>query len=108
MSNVIDFPGKTIKVSLEEADPQLLLECAIVHMWHTLGGDEIKADSFAYHVFFLKFSDACFTAMEDDLFQVDEEGNLAVAAELVEALQEYINEFKGKAATNDNTFDGSD
>ena len=102
MSNVIDFPGKTIEISLEEADPQLLLECAIVHMWHTLGGDDIQADSFAYHVFFLKFSDACFTAMEDDLFQVTKEGDLAVASELVDALREYIDEFKRKAATNDN------
>ena len=102
MSNVIEFPGNTIEVSLEEADPQLLLECAIVHMWHTLGGDEIKTDSFPYHVFFLKFSDACFTAMEDDLFQVTKEGDLAIAAELVDALKEYINEFKGKASSNDN------
>jgi hypothetical protein len=102
MSNVIEFPGKEIEVSLEGADPQLLLECSIVHMWETLGGNEIKAESFAYHVFFLKFADACFTAMEDDLFQVDKEGGLAVAAELVDALREYINEFKRKAATNDN------
>ena len=110
MGDVIEFKPKplNIKVTLEEVDPQLLLECAIVEMWHHLGGNTIEDESFLYHVWFLQFSDICFSSMETGAFSVDEDGIIGVDKLLLESLTEAINEFKRKAATNDNTPDGSD
>jgi hypothetical protein len=110
MGDVIEFKPKplNIKVTLEEVDSQLLLECAIVEMWHQLGGDTIEDESFLYHVWFLQFSDICFSSMETGAFTVDEDGIIGVDKLLLDSLTEAINEFKRKAATNDNTPDRSD
>ncbi len=110
MGDVIEFKPKplNIEVTLEGVEPQLFLECAIVEMWHQLGGNTIEDESFLYHVWFLQFSDICFSSMETGAFSVDKDGIIGVDKLLLESLTEAINEFKRKAATNDNTPDGSD
>jgi len=110
MGDVIEFKPKplSVKVTLEEVNEQLLLECAIVEMWHQLNGNQIEDDSFAYHVWFLQFADICFSSMEKGSFRVDEDGVIGIHDTLLTGLKEAINEFKNKAATNDNSTDGSD
>ena len=110
MGDVIEFKPKplNVKVTLEEVNEQLLLECAIVEMWHQLGGDTIEDESFLYHVWFLQFADICFSSMERGAFSVDEDGTIGIDKTLVHSLKESINEFKNKSTANDNSTDGSD
>jgi len=108
MGDVIEFkPKPKVEVTLEGVDEQLLLECAITEMWHQLGGNEIEDDSFLYHVWFMQFCDLCFTSMERGVFNVDEDGIIAIDSNLLDGLKEAIYEFKRKSTTNDNTPDGS-
>ena len=108
MGDIIDFKPKRnlqVDVELEGVDEQLLLECAIVEMWEKLGGYEVDNDKFLYHVWFLQFSDLCFQAMEDKRFNVSEDGEISIEANLLAAFKESIDGFKAESATNDNRTD---
>ena len=109
MGDIIDFKPKRnlqVDVTLEGVDEQLLLECAIVEMWEKLGGYELlDDDKFVYHVWFLQFSDLCFQAMEDNRFNVSEDGEIKIDSNLLAAFKESINGFKAESATNDNGID---
>lgn len=110
MGDVIEFKRKplNVEVTLDDLDPQLLLECAIVEMWQQLGGTDAEDDSFTYHLWFLKFSDVCFSAMEKDLFTVSKDGVIGIDSDLVKMMKENINDLKRANTANDNAPDGSD
>lgn len=107
MGDVIDFTKKkqNIEVSLEDTEAQRLLEVAIVFLWEESGGSSLfgTIDASAYNLLLIQFTDVCYTAMEDELIIVDEDGNIGVALELKQTLQEAMDDFKRELESNDNT-----
>jgi hypothetical protein len=107
MGDVIDFTKKkqNIEVSLEDTEAQRLLEVAIVFLWEESGGSSLfgTIDVSDYNLMLIQFTDVCYTAMENELIIVDEDGNIGVAVELKQNLQDAINDFKRELESNDNT-----
>lgn len=111
MGDVIDFKAKfeerKIEVDLEDKG-QLLLEVAIVSLWHILGGNTLynlfsKEDSTSYHLIYLQFSGICFDLLEKELIIVDEEGDVAIESEIKEALSDAIENLKRDLTTDNHT-----
>jgi len=107
MGDVIDFTKKkqNIEVSLEDTEAQRLLEIAIVFLWEESGGSSLfgTIDVSDYNLLLIQFTDVCYTAMEDELIIVDEDGNIGVALELKQTLQEAMDDFKRELESNNNT-----
>lgn len=108
MADIIDFKPKQreleVDVELEE-DPQLLLEIAIVQLWHDIEGPTLFkfiGDSKLYHVMYLQFSDTCFQALESGLIEVFEDGDVIINPELLETMLETMKNFREGYETNDN------
>lgn len=107
MGDVIEFPSgkiKEMKVSVEiDADPQTLLEHAIVSLWMKLGGFKLKIDAYSYHMCFMAFADMCFSNMEIERFAVDDNGFAMIDNQLLKELKEYMNDVRSKTTppTND-------
>ena len=105
MGDVIDFKKKLdekhIEVELEQ-DGQQLLETAIVALWTTIKGHEIQQfmDHEQYIYTFLQFSGVCFDAMEEQLIVVDEDGNLGIAVDLRESMEDAIKDIEREFSTS--------
>ena len=107
MADIIEFPSgkkREIGVSVEiDADPQTLLEHAIVSLWMKLGGFKLKIEKYNYHMCFMAFADMCFSNMEIERFSVDENGFAMIDNRLLKELKEYMDDVRSKATppTND-------
>jgi len=109
MADIIDFkPRKKeleVDVTLDEPDPQLFLEVAIVQLWKDIGGFKLQEhmkDDTVYHVFFLQFADTCFQAMEEKDFEVFEDGDTTVDSEFMETIQATMRLLLEATESNDN------
>lgn len=109
MGDIIDFKPKRkeleVDVTLDEPDPQLFLEVAIVQLWKDIGGFKLQEqmnDDTVYHVFFLQFADTCFQAMEEKDFEVFEDGDTTVDSEFMETIQATMRLLLEASNSNDN------
>jgi len=107
MAEIIEFPSgkrKEVEGSIQvDADPQTLLEHAIVSLWIKLGGLKLKIEAYTYHMSFMAFADMCFSNMEIERFAVDENGFAMIDNRLLKDLKEYMNDVRSKTTppTND-------
>lgn len=104
MADIIDFKAKKkereVEVELEQ-DGQQLLEAGIVALWTVIGGERLRSivESDQYLYFFLQFSGVCFESMEQELLIIDEDGNLGIAVDLRESMEDAVKDIEAELAT---------
>ena len=104
MAEIIDFKSKKKEKEVEikiERDGQDLLETAIVALWTLIDGPRLRdiVDEQQYLYFFLQFSGVCFDSMEEEIIIVDEDGNLAIVAELRESMENAVKDIERELST---------